>query len=168
MKRNGDYIRDMAELQHCDCYSWGENLLLAQEENGDRYLVNKATGKIRQITTPGYLVGFSDDEIDFATIDQLPNSHNAHPRRVDYAGISRWDNCENGLFALCWMLYPDGQYFADEDGFGMEDNDELMIFCVMDDDLNVIRPFTAVSDVSALLKEMRAKAKRQTLSTDNL
>ena len=46
---------------------------------------------------------------------------------------------------------------ADEDGFGMEDNDELMVYCIMDDNLNVIRPFTVVPDIQALLEELRAK-----------
>lgn len=154
MKLNGNYIEDRAELQQCKCYSWGENLILAVEENGDRYLVNELTGKARQISSPGFLVGFSDDEIDFATIDQLPHSHNAHPRRVDYGGIGRWNDCSHGLIALSWTLYPDGRYFADEDGYGMEDNDELAVYCVMNDNLEVVRPFTVVPDVDVLLAQL--------------
>lgn len=155
MKLNGNYLQDMTQLEQCNCYEWGENLILAVEGNGDKYLVNKATGKARQIASPGRLVGFSDEEIDFDTIDRLPHSNNAHPRRVAYQGVSRWDNCKNGLFALGWMLYPDGRYFADEDGYGMEGNGELKVYCVMDDNLNVIRPFTVVPDVEALLKDLR-------------
>ena len=52
------------------------------------------------------------------------------------------------------MLYPDGMYFADEDGFGMEDNDEVEIYCVIDKEFNVLRPFRPVSDVRALLSEV--------------
>ena len=158
MKLNGDYLEDMAQLEQCECYSWGENLLHVTDENGDEYLVNKTTGKVRQIASYGQLVGFSDEEIDFETLDKVPNSHNAHSRSINYAHINRWDNCQNGIFALSWMLYPDGRYFEDEDGFGGEDNDELMVYCVMDDDFNVIRPFTVVSDIRALLQELR-KAK---------
>ena len=159
MKLNGHYLQDMAQLEQCDCYPWGENILLAEEENGDRYLVNKATGKARQISTPGHVVGFADDEIDFATIDQLPHGYNAHSRSMHYESICWWDSCKDGLIALVWTLYPDGQYFADEDGFGMEDNDEEKIYCVMDDELNVVRPFTIVPDIKALLNELR-KAKK--------
>ena len=154
MKLNGDYLQDMAELEQCDCYSWGENLRHVMDSNGDGYLVNKVTGKARKITEPGFIYGFSDDEIDFATLDKLPHSHNAHSRRVAYAQVNRWTNCKNGLIALYWMLYPDGQYFADGDGFGMEDNDELSVYCIMDDNLNVLRPFTVVDDVPALLEKM--------------
>ena len=88
----------------------------------------------------------------------MPNSENAHTRQIEYANINRWDNCKKGLIALSWTLYPDGMYFADEDGFGMEPNNELTVYCIMDDDLNVIRPFTIVEDVDKLLKKLR-KAK---------
>ena len=155
MKLNGDYLEDMAQLEQCECYSWGENLLRVIDEDGDGYLVNKATGKARLIDGDGLLLGFTDKEIDYATIDKLENSHNAHPRRIAYRGISRWDDCEKGIFALSWMLYPDGRYFADSDGFGGEDNDELTVYCVMNDNLEVIRPFTVVRDVAALLTEIR-------------
>ena len=161
MKLNGNYLQDMAQLEQCECYPWGENLLLV-EENEDRYLVNKATGKVRQISMPGYVVGFSDEEIDFETIDKMPHSQNAHSRRMDYGAICWWDHCQNGLLALCWTLYPDGRYFADEDGFGMEDNDELTVYCVLNDDLEVIRPFTVVPDIRALLQQLR-KEKSLTL-----
>ena len=155
MKLNGDYLEDMAQLEQCKCYEWGENILRVFDQEGRGYIVNKATKKTRLIDDNGLLVGFTDDEIDFATLDQVQNSHNARPRRIFYAGIGRWDDCQNGIFALCWMLYPDGQYFADSDGYGGEDNDELMVYCVMNDNLEVIRPFTVVSDMRALLKKIR-------------
>ena len=160
MKLNGDYLEDMAQLEQCKCYEWGENLLRVFDQDGKGYIVNTATGKARLIDDNGLLVGFSDEEIDFTAIDKMENSHNAPPRRIAYAGINRYDNCQNGIFALCWMLYPDGQYFADEDGYGMEDNDELTVYCIMDDNLNVIRPFTVVRDIAALLAELRAQTNK--------
>ena len=154
MKLNGEYLADMAQLEQCECYDWGENLLRVIDEDGDGYLVNKVTGKARLINSHGLLIGFSDEEIDFEAIDKLENSHNAHTRDIDYAGINRWTNCKNGLIALSWMLYPDGRYFADEDGFGMEDNDEVTVYCVMNEDLEVIRPFAPVEDVPSLLAQL--------------
>ena len=52
------------------------------------------------------------------------------------------------------MLYPDGRYFADEDGFGMEDNDEVTVYCVLDENLQVVRPFAPVNDVPRLLSQL--------------
>ena len=149
----------IAELEGCPCYPWGENLLHVTDNNAGKYLVNMETGKVRKIAEPGRLVGFSDEEIDFEAIDKLENSHNAHPRRIEYARISRWRDCENALIALCWMLYPDGRYFADEDGFGMEDNRELTVYCVMNENLEVVRPFAPVDDVPQLLAQVAQEKK---------
>ena len=146
------FIHGIAELEGCECYSWGENLWYVRDNEYGKYLVNMVTGKMRKISERGTLVGFSDDEIDFEAIDKLENSHNAHSRSILYAGIDRWTNCKNGLIALSWMLYPDGRYFADEDGYGMEDNDEVKVYCVLDENLQVVRPFAPVDDVSRLLK----------------
>lgn len=154
MKLNGDYVQDMAELQQYDCYSWGENLLHVTEPNQDEYIVNKVTGKARKIVEARYTACFSDDEIDFETIEKLPNSHNARLRNINYAPLNRWTECKNGIIALHWMLYPDGMYFADSDGYGMEDNDELSVVCIMNDNLEVIRPFTVVRDVRTLLNQL--------------
>lgn len=154
MKLNGDYITDMAELQQYECDSWGENLLHVIEPNKDEYIVNTETGKARKIVEARYKACFTDDEIDFETIEQMPNSHNARLRNINYAPLNRWTDCNNGIIALDWMLYPDGMYFADSDGYGMEDNDELSVVCIMNDNLEVIRPFTVVPDVRALLNQL--------------
>lgn len=53
------------------------------------------------------------------------------------------------------MLYPDGRYFADSDGFGMEDNDEEEVYAIIDTDLNIVKPFRPIKDVAAYLKELR-------------
>ena len=137
-----------------------EVYILLKGKNGDRYLVNNVTGKARQISTPGYVVGFSDEEIDFETIDKLPHGHKAHDRSMDYGAICWWDRCQNGLIALSWTLYPDGRYFADSDGYGMEDNDEETIYCVLNDNLEVVRPFTVVPDIRALLAQLRQKCRK--------
>ena len=60
------------------------------------------------------------------------------------------------------MLYPDGRYFADSDGFGMEDNDEEDVFAIIDTNLDIVEPFRPVNDVANYLKELRNK-KRETL-----
>ena len=53
------------------------------------------------------------------------------------------------------MLYPDDRYFADSDGFGMEDNDEEEVYAIIDTDLNIVEPFRPIKDVAAYLNEIR-------------
>ena len=53
LKLNGDYIQDMAQLEQCKCHPWGENLVYVDDEEGNGFLVNIATGKARQLSIPG-------------------------------------------------------------------------------------------------------------------
>jgi hypothetical protein len=48
---------------------------------------------------------------------------------------------KDGVARVEWMLYPDGRYFADEDGFGMEDNDEVNINAYIDTECRVLVKF---------------------------
>lgn len=62
---------------------------------------------------------------------------------VEYAKLSV-SQFKDGKATIEWMLYPDGRYFADEDGFGMEDNDEVNVAAVIDEDCKVIEKFKLV------------------------
>ena len=42
-----------------------------------------------------------------------------------------------------WTLYPDGCYFMDEDGYGMEDNHESALYGFIDKQARVVIPFQA-------------------------
>ena len=42
-----------------------------------------------------------------------------------------------------WTQYPDGRYFMDEDGYGMEDNDESKLDGFIDKKARVVIPFQA-------------------------
>ena len=55
------------------------------------------------------------------------------------------------------MIYPDGRYFADEDGFGMEDNDEEKAYCIINKDLEIIVPFQPMDDVEEILRKYEKK-----------
>ena len=47
------------------------------------------------------------------------------------------------LAIISAWIYPDGRYFGDEDGFGMEDNDEVNIYGYIDTNCRVVRKFRA-------------------------
>ena len=50
------------------------------------------------------------------------------------------------------MLYPDGMYFADSDGFGMENNNEETVHAIINTDLKIVEPFRPINDISLYLK----------------
>lgn len=53
------------------------------------------------------------------------------------------------------MLYPDGMYFADNDGFGMEDNNEVIVYAIIDTNLDIIEPFRPIKSISRYLRDLR-------------
>ena len=133
--------------------------------NYELYVANTITGKIRKLATTNGDLLVDDNDIDYdATAKICENGiGNARAKAIRYAGINRWDGFKDGFCAISWMLYPDGRYFADEDGFGMEDNDEEVVYAIVDTDLNIIEPFRPIKDVANYLKELRNN-KHETLT----
>ena len=62
-------------------------------------------------------------------------------------------------FAGCF--YPDGRYFADEDGYGMEDNEEENVYCIIDSNLRIVIPWQPMTDgeMAEKMREARDKIK---------
>ena len=133
--------------------------------NYELHIANTLTGKIRKLSTIDGELLVDDDDIDYDAIVKLCENglHNARNKEIRYAGINRWDGFKDGLCAISWMLYPDGRYFADSDGFGMEDNDEEEVYAIIDTNLVIVEPFRPIEDVTAYLKELR-KNKREILT----
>lgn len=48
---------------------------------------------------------------------------------------------ENDLLTFRWMVQPDGRYYADDDGFGMEDDREIWLIAGMDRKGRFTTPF---------------------------
>ena len=132
--------------------------------NYELYVANTLTGKIRKLSTTDGELLVDDDDIDYDLIaKECENGiDNARAKAIRYAGINRWDGFKDGLCAISWMLYPDGRYFADSDGFGMEDNDEEEVYAIIDIDLNIVEPFRPIKDVATYLEEIR-KNKRESV-----
>ena len=113
--------------------------------NKQSFIVNTALKKAYPITeADGTLAGFTKDDIDWDNVSQL--DHNADAYRMQacyYFGINDY---KDGIARVNWMLYPDGRYFADEDGFGMEDNDEVNIDAYIDTECRVLVKFQDMED----------------------
>jgi len=135
------YHRDMGCGMHCfSNKAWGNKQL---------FIVNTALKQVFTIAdAKGKLVGFTKDDIDWDNISQLENTGDAYRMVTSYYfGI---EDYHDGLARVNWMLYPDGRYFADEDGFGMEDNEETNVYAYIDTECRVVVKF---QDKKALEKE---------------
>lgn len=91
------------------------------------------------VQSMGHLLVFIKDDIDWDDVGQLENNGDAYRLQASYYfGIG---NYKDGLARVDWMLYPDGRYFADEYGFGMEDNDEDNVHAYIDTECRVVVKF---------------------------
>lgn len=129
-------------------YERGEHILIFSRKGwGEKelYMVNTETKKAYHLVDrDGYIRAFTRDDIE-PSVFEAEHTGDASALIVDYAGLSI-GHFKDGKAKIEWMLYPDGRYFADEDGFGMEDNDEVNIAAVIDEDCNVIEKFKLVYD----------------------
>ena len=134
-------------LEKLSIHPIGEGMLLIGKSRGPLFMGNFYTGKARQLLDEGCnLVGFDDRDFDWEELKTVEHPYDLNHRHVGYGGLGRWSDYNNGTCCLCWMLYPDGRYFADEDGYGMEDNDEENICCVIDSDLRIVVPWHPMKD----------------------
>lgn len=126
--------------------------------NKQTFMVNTALKKSYPISEPnGYLVGFTKDDIDWDNVSKLEHNADAYRLVADYGGIGIEDY-RDGMARVDWMLYPDGRYFGDEDGFGMDDNDEVDIYAYIDTECRVMIKFQDMKDhekVKALYQEAK-------------
>ena len=141
MEKSGDeadyYCRDMG----CGMLRFSNKAY----DSKQMFIVNTALKKAYPISaTNGELVGFTKDDIDWDNVSQLEHNIDAHNLQACYYfGV---ENYEDGVARVNWMLYPDGRYFADEYGFGMEDNDEVNVSAYIDTQCRVVVKFQNMED----------------------
>ena len=138
--------------------------------NYELHVANTLTGKIRKLSTTDGELLVDDDDIDYDAIVKLCENGigNARAKAIRYAGINRWDGFKDGLCAISWMLYPDGRYFADSDGFGMEDNDEEEVYAIIDTNIDIVEPFRPIKDVATYLEEIRKNKRESVINKRNM
>ncbi len=150
------------ELENLSGRQIGEGMAILYGDgwnNYEVYIANMQTGKIRKLSTADGTLLVDDSEIDYEAIAKECENGigNARAKAIRYGEIGRWDDFEDGLCAISWMLYPDGRYFGDEDGFGMESNREEKVYAIIDTNLDIVEPFRPINDISTYLKELKKK-----------
>lgn len=138
-----------------DAYNIGENMAVYSGEGKSFTVINKKTGEARMFVSASGELLAAGNEINFDAIKRECPHFNGY-KVVEY-WFGRYSNFKNGLCALCWTIFPDGRYFADEDGFGMEDNDEEKVYCIINKKMEIIVPFQPMNDVEEMLKKYGKK-----------
>ena len=161
----GKYVvtSGIPELEGSKGFLCGDSMAIFFGRGKSFYVANTITGKLRQMSSETGFLLVEASEIDYNAIAKVCQNgfDNAVRKSIQYESLNRYDGYKGGLCALSWMLYPDGIYFADEDGFGMEDNDEENVYAIIDTNLDIIEPFRPIKDIVAYLKEIRQTKKEE-------
>ncbi len=111
----------------------------------ERFLVNHQTKEAYELMNRSLTLTFlTKDDVDWESVSTLENNHNAYAFSAYYQRFAV-ERFKNGVALVEWTLFPEGRYFMDEDGFGMEDNDESVLYGFIDRHARVVVPFQAKS-----------------------
>lgn len=150
-------VYDYPDLEGCKGLLNKDGMAFFFGKGCEFHIANTVTGNIRKISASGGHLEVDDCDIDYhAIVKECPNGiQYAEWKLARYARVNTWDGFKDGLCAISWMLYPDGMYFADSDGYGMKDNDEENVYAIINTDLEIVEPFRPIKDIKAYLNEKR-------------
>lgn len=128
---------------------WGDEMEIVTEVIDDywrqRFLINHADKTAYELMNSDLTLKFiGEQDVDWKGVETLENNQNVYSYSAYYQRFAV-EPFKQGVALVTWTLYPDGQYFMDEDGYGMEDNDESVLYGFIDTHANVVVPFQAKS-----------------------
>lgn len=104
------------------------------------------------------LLNVGDEDIDWKSIQGLVGEDRAKNRDAHFPTHIR--EFHDGVAEVEWQVNPDGNYYMDDDGFGMTNDLEEALFGYIDRSGNIVAPFTFVGycpdyndDVLKLLRQ---------------
>lgn len=125
-----------------------------------RYVLNHNNKTAFEFMGPDEsLTTVTEDDIDWQSLKGLPSKALERAHNLDFHFPSFIRGFNNGVSLVSWQLNPEGRYYADDDGFGMTDDDEIEIYGFIDTNGKVIEKFRFVKEDKEL-KEMRINAER--------
>lgn len=150
-------IVGLSELADARFHSIGEDMVIARRGKHEFFIINTDTGRMRQFVDSNERLLVDDSEVNHQQIlSRISNGHHYLNNRIaTFGGLYAWDGFKNGYCALDWTIYPEGRYFADEGGFGMEDNEEQVAYCVIDKNLAIVVPFFYDDNPKEILMAVR-------------
>lgn len=120
-------------------------------------LANLRTGRVRRFVDKDGRLLIGDADIDYTRLRRFNGrfTRSVESKRAEYS-FNRYDNFRGGLCALSWTTLPKGSFFADESGFGADDESGEVLYAFINTDLDIVLPFQPMADVAATLREWRA------------
>lgn len=117
--------------------TFGMHLYRTRDEDSSVYFVDEARGIRKQIVdSRGCICSFPGIvEEDFWVRQVTPNA--LQPQICFRTSFTKRDD----RFMMLWQIQPDGFYWADEDGFGAENDPEVTLYAFLDENGDFTGPF---------------------------
>lgn len=131
-----------------------------------RFVLNHNTKTAFEFMTPNECLNtVTEDDIDWTSLKGLPKEALERAHNLDFHFPSFIRGFTNGVSKVSWQLNPDGQYYVDDDGFGMTSDKKIEIYGFIDTEGYVVEKFRLVKNDDEL-DEMRASAERKVSERD--
>ncbi len=129
-----------SDVQFSPCwYTYGAHMYRSQGERVDVSFINPKSGNRKLIVdNNGYIRNFPGIKKEDSWIGAVTSDRYLKPQVRFRSEFSRYD--EN-RYMMLWQIQPDGRYWADDDGFGMENDDEIMLYSFIDKNGDFMGPF---------------------------
>ena len=122
----------------------GEGMSIAEKSPArEMYLINHNTHEAWMVRSyGGTLIQWTTADVDMEELKDVENSGNAHTMWAQYGfNIGLFNG---GRAIVSWTLHPEGTYFADPDGFGMTDDEEVKVYGIVDTQCKIVKPFSLI------------------------
>ena len=129
---------------YCYVSNLGEGMSIAEKSPArEMYLINHITHEAWMVRSyDGTLIQWTTADVDMEELEDVENSGNARVMWAQYGfniGLFR-----GGRAIVSWTLHPEGTYFADPDGFGMTDDEEVKVYGIVDTQCKIVKPFSLI------------------------
>jgi hypothetical protein len=109
-----------------------------------RYLVDHRAHRAYEFADEACrLLTVTREDIDWEDLKWLPEKALQRARDLNAAFSAYIYSFEQGVAYVSWQLNPDGQYYADSDGYGMTDDEEVNVYGCIDRQGRVVVKFRA-------------------------
>ena len=118
-------------------YTYGMHRYRTADEDSTVYYIDEARG-IRKMIVDRYgniqnFPGFKKDDSWIGAVDE----YYLKPQIRFRTDFEKW----NGRFIMLWEIQPDGRYWGDDDGFGMEGGPEVIVYTFLNENGDFDGPF---------------------------
>lgn len=127
------------ELPFTPWYTYGNHIYRRMGDRADVIFTNPKTGEKKLLVdNKGVIQNFPGIDKEVSQLDIEIIKRGLTPVIRFRTEFSKYDE---ERYIMLWQIQPDGRYWADDDGFGMNNDEEILLYSFLDKNGKFINPF---------------------------